>query len=73
MQIPPWEDPRRVLARHGLSPKRGYSQNFLVSKHVVDNIVAILEGRQPPNCWNREIYACDLPAVKTAAVLPADK
>lgn len=24
---------------------------------VVDNIMAILEGRQPPNCWNREIYA----------------
>jgi glyoxylate reductase len=24
---------------------------------VVDNIVAVLEGRQPPNCWNPEIYA----------------
>jgi glyoxylate reductase len=23
---------------------------------VVDNIVAVLEGRQPPNCWNKEIY-----------------
>jgi glyoxylate reductase len=23
---------------------------------VVDNIVAVLEGRQPPNCWNSEIY-----------------
>lgn len=23
---------------------------------VVDNIFAILEGRQPPNCWNNEIY-----------------
>lgn len=23
---------------------------------VVDNIVAVLEGRQPPNCWNAEIY-----------------
>jgi glyoxylate reductase len=23
---------------------------------VVDNIVAILEGRRPPNCWNPEIY-----------------
>ncbi len=23
---------------------------------VVDNIMAVLEGRQPPNCWNREIY-----------------
>jgi glyoxylate reductase len=25
--------------------------------HVaVDNIIAIVEGRQPPNCWNPEIY-----------------
>ncbi len=24
---------------------------------VVDNIVAVLEGRRPPNCWNPEIYA----------------
>ena len=24
---------------------------------VVDNILAVLDGRQPPNCWNREIYA----------------
>ncbi len=23
---------------------------------VVDNILAILDGRQPPNCWNAEIY-----------------
>jgi len=23
---------------------------------VVDNIVALIEGRQPPNCWNPEIY-----------------
>ncbi len=24
---------------------------------VVDNIMAVLEGRRPPNCWNSEIYA----------------
>jgi glyoxylate reductase len=24
---------------------------------VVDNIIAVLEGRIPPNCWNPEIYA----------------
>ncbi len=23
---------------------------------VVDNIMAVLDGRQPPNCWNLEIY-----------------
>jgi glyoxylate reductase len=25
---------------------------------VVDNILAILDGRQPPNCWNADIYKC---------------
>jgi 16S rRNA (adenine1518-N6/adenine1519-N6)-dimethyltransferase len=34
-----WEDPRRVLARHGLTPKRGFSQNFLTSQRVVRSIV----------------------------------
>jgi len=24
---------------------------------VVDNILALLEGKQPPNCWNAEIYS----------------
>jgi glyoxylate reductase len=24
---------------------------------VVDNILAMLEGKQPPNCWNTEIYS----------------
>ncbi|HEX7479868.1 MAG TPA: 16S rRNA (adenine(1518)-N(6)/adenine(1519)-N(6))-dimethyltransferase RsmA [Polyangiales bacterium] len=33
-----FEDPRRVLARHGLSPKRSYSQNFLVSPRAVTAI-----------------------------------
>ena len=23
---------------------------------VADNIMAVLDGRQPPNCWNPEIY-----------------
>ncbi|MET0384944.1 MAG: 16S rRNA (adenine(1518)-N(6)/adenine(1519)-N(6))-dimethyltransferase RsmA [Polyangiales bacterium] len=35
----PWEDPRRVLARHGLTPKRSFSQNFLTSERVVRAIV----------------------------------
>jgi glyoxylate reductase len=26
---------------------------------VVDNILALLEGRQPPNCWNREIFGAE--------------
>lgn len=40
-----WEDPRRVLRRHGLSPKRGFSQNFLVSRHAVERIVEALAPR----------------------------
>ena len=24
---------------------------------VVDNILAVLDGKEPPNCWNKEIYA----------------
>ena len=34
-----FEDPRRVLARHGLTPKRSFSQNFLISERVVRAIV----------------------------------
>jgi len=44
--IPPWEDPRRVLRRHGLRAKRRYSQSFLVSRHVVERIVLALEPRE---------------------------
>lgn len=41
---PAWEDPRSVLARHGLRAKRGYSQNFLVSQHAVETIArAVVE------------------------------
>ncbi len=42
MSIEHWEDPRRVLARHGLAPKRAFSQNFLVSRHAVEGIVRAL-------------------------------
>jgi 16S rRNA (adenine1518-N6/adenine1519-N6)-dimethyltransferase len=34
-----FEDPRRVLARHGLTPKRSFSQNFLISERAVRAIV----------------------------------
>lgn len=33
-----WEDPRKVLARHGLEPKRAFSQNFLVARPIVETI-----------------------------------
>lgn len=39
---PAWEDPRRVMKRHGLAPKKSFSQNFLVSRHAVDRIVEAL-------------------------------
>jgi len=29
---------------------------------VADNILAVLEGRRPPNCWNAEIYDKSRPA-----------
>jgi 16S rRNA (adenine1518-N6/adenine1519-N6)-dimethyltransferase len=38
-----WEDPRRILARHGLTPKRSFSQNFLTSERAVRAIVAACE------------------------------
>ena len=43
-----------------LTPHLGSAVSELreVMAHVVvDNILAIVEGRQPPNCWNAEIYA----------------
>lgn len=44
---PPWEDPRVALRRHGLRPKRRFSQNFLVAPPVVDRIAAAV-GEPPP-------------------------
>jgi 16S rRNA (adenine1518-N6/adenine1519-N6)-dimethyltransferase len=41
-----FEDPRRVLRRHGLYAKRRYSQNFLVSEHAVRSIVEACELRE---------------------------
>jgi 16S rRNA (adenine1518-N6/adenine1519-N6)-dimethyltransferase len=37
-EVPPWEDPRRALARHGQQPKRAFSQNFLVARPIVEGI-----------------------------------
>lgn len=38
-----FRDPRKVLAEHGLRPKRGYSQNFLVSRHAVESIARAVQ------------------------------
>jgi glyoxylate reductase len=43
-----------------LSPHIGSGVHELrdaMANLVVDNILAVLEGRQPPNCYNSEIYA----------------
>jgi 16S rRNA (adenine1518-N6/adenine1519-N6)-dimethyltransferase len=42
----PFEDPRRVLKRHGLWAKRSYSQNFLISERAVREIVEACELRE---------------------------
>ncbi len=39
---PAWEDPRTVLKRHGLSPKKRFSQNYLVARGVVERIADAL-------------------------------
>ncbi len=43
-----------------ITPHMGSAVDTLraaMADSVVDNILAVLDGRQPPNCWNREIYA----------------
>lgn len=57
----PQVDPRLVkLPNVVLTPHLGSAARELravMANVVVDNIMAVLEGRQPPNCWNAEIYA----------------
>ncbi len=43
--VPDWEDPRRVLRRHALAPKRSFSQSFLVARHAVERIAEALDPR----------------------------
>ncbi len=48
-----------AMANVVLTPHLGSAVRELresMANIVVDNIVAVLEGRQPPNCWNAEIY-----------------
>lgn len=39
----------------------------IMARVAADNIIAILEGREPPNCWNREIYASGVETMKGTA------
>jgi len=45
-EVPPFEDPRRVLGRHRLSPKKRMSQNFLVARSVVERIAAATQVKE---------------------------
>lgn len=42
-EVPHWEDPRRVMKRHGLKAKKRFSQNFLVAPHAVERIAEALQ------------------------------
>lgn len=46
--------PNVVLTPHLGSADR--ELRITMAHIVVDNILALLEGKQPPNCWNKEIY-----------------
>ncbi|MCI3953739.1 MAG: D-3-phosphoglycerate dehydrogenase [Burkholderiales bacterium] len=56
----PQVDPRLIaLPTVVLTPHLGSAARELreiMANVVVDNIIAVLEGRRPPNCWNAEIY-----------------
>jgi glyoxylate reductase len=47
--------PNVVLTPHLGSAVRELRESM--AHIVVDNILAILEGNRPPNCWNPEIYS----------------
>ena len=47
--------PNVVLTPHLGSADR--ELRITMAHIVVDNIIALLEGKQPPNCWNTEIYS----------------
>ena len=46
--------PNVVLTPHMGSAIREVRETM--ANVVADNILALLEGKQPPNCWNPEIY-----------------
>ncbi|HEX6006406.1 MAG TPA: D-glycerate dehydrogenase [Burkholderiales bacterium] len=57
----PKVDPRLItLSNVVLTPHLGSAARELrevMANVVVDNIMAVLEGHPPPNCWNKEIYS----------------
>jgi glyoxylate reductase len=59
-ELEPHPDPHLLAMRNVVvTPHVGSAVSELRAKMAnvaVDNIIAILEGRRPPNCWNSEIY-----------------
>ena len=57
----PQVDPALVaMSNVVLTPHLGSAVRELresMANVVADNIIAVLDGREPPNCWNAEIYA----------------
>lgn len=51
---PKTRDQRAVLERHGLSPKRGFGQNFLLDRHLCERIAELVA---PPDAFVIEIGA----------------
>lgn len=62
-----WEDPRTVLSRHRLRPQKRFSQNFLISPHVVENIAQTVR----PSRGERVIEIGPGAGTLTAALLRA--
>ena len=60
-----WEDPRRVLARHGERPSKRFSQNFLVTESVVERIAVAVA----PTAGERVIEIGPGAGTLTAALL----
>lgn len=50
-------DPRTVLARHGLRPKKSFGQNFLVASAIVEKIASLCVGESGANVRVVEIGA----------------
>jgi len=57
---PEVEPELKIMKNVVLTPHLGSAVKELresMANVVADNIIAVLEGRQPPNCWNKEIYS----------------
>lgn len=68
----PFLDPRPLLARHGLRPKRSFGQNFLVAPHVVERIAALCVREGDPRPTRVIEIGAGLGALTSALLSRAD-